>query len=61
MQPIILDLFKKQRKYLSTFLRVILKNYYYENGSIIELNNYLLYKLLDAASEDNEEELNWSF
>jgi len=61
MQPIILDLFKKQRKYLSTFLRVILKNYYYENGSIIELNNYLLDKLLDAASEDNEEELNWSF
>lgn len=61
MQPIILDLFKNQRKYLSTFLRVILKNYYYEKGSVIELNNYLLDKLLDAASENNEEELNWSF
>ncbi|QWT87325.1 hypothetical protein KBP46_05565 [Chryseobacterium sp. PCH239] len=61
MKPIILDLFKNQRKYLSTFLRVILKNYYYDNDNVIVINNYLLDKLLDAASKDNEEELNWRF
>lgn len=61
MHTVIIDLFTKQRKYLSTFLMVILKNYYHKNENSIELNNDLLDRLLDAAGEENEEELNWSF
>jgi len=33
----------------------------HEKFRAIELNNDLLDKLLDAAGEENEEELNWSF
>lgn len=60
LKTVLLDLFIKQKKFVSTFIREILINYYSVENTV-EKNNYLLQFILEIADEESAEEMNWSF